>query len=149
MKRLLVLFGALAALTVPVGAHAQTTVEKITFDATVVLCNGNLVHISGPLLVTSTSTSTPSGGLLFAIHFQPQGVAGVDLSTGTRYRATGLTRDLAVNSPPGGFTETFVNRFHIQATRGAESFIVTETFHVTISPDGTIRVEFDNFSATC
>lgn len=149
MNRLLVLFGALAALAVPASALAQTTVEQIPFDATVTLCNGNLVHISGSLLVTSTSTSTPSGGQLFAIHFQPQGVAGEDLSTGTRYRATGLTRDLSVSSPPGGFTETFVNRFHIQATRGAESFIVSETFHITISPDGTIRVEFDNFSAPC
>lgn len=54
-----------------------------------------------------------------------------------------------MNSPAGGFTETFVNRFHIQSTRGAESFVVTQTFHITITADGTIRVEFDNFSATC
>ena len=56
---------------------------------------------------------------------------------------------VGVTSPPGGYTETFVNQFHIQATGGAESFLVTELFHVTVTPDGTVRVMFDNFSSTC
>jgi hypothetical protein len=76
-------------------------------------------------------------------------VKGVDVTTGTVYRATGLTRDLVVAPPPGGFTETYVNRFHIQATTGAESYIVTGLFHITFSPDGTIRVMIDKFSGTC
>jgi hypothetical protein len=54
-----------------------------------------------------------------------------------------------VNSPPGGTTDTFVNRFHIQATGGAESFIVSEPFHIIIAPDGTVKVEFEKFAATC
>jgi hypothetical protein len=54
-----------------------------------------------------------------------------------------------VFSPPGGITSTFVNRFHIQATGGAQSFIVSETTHVTITPAGTVTVSFDNFSSTC
>jgi hypothetical protein len=86
---------------------------------------------------------------VLAFHFQPQGVTGVDLVTGTVFHATGLTRDLIVNSPAGGSTGTFVNRFHIQATRGAESYIVSELFHVTVTPDGTVTVFFDNFSSTC
>jgi hypothetical protein len=86
---------------------------------------------------------------VFAFHFQPQGVTGVDLVTGTVFHATGLTRDLIVNSPPGGITETFVNRFHIQATGGVESYIVTELFHVTVTPSGTVTVDFDNFASTC
>lgn len=73
----------------------------------------------------------------------------MDLVTGTVFHATGLTRDLIVNSPPGGTTETFVNRFHIQATGGAESYIVSALFHITVTPDGTVRVEVDNFSSTC
>jgi hypothetical protein len=48
-------------------------------------------------------------------------------------------------SPAGGITEAFVNRFHIQATRGQQSYIVTEFFHITVSPDGTIRSFFDDF----
>jgi hypothetical protein len=149
MKRVLVLLALLAGFVVVAGGEAATTVEQQTFDATFPLCNGDLIHLSGPLLVTTTETSTPSGGLILAIHFQPQGVTGVDLSTGTVFHATGLTRDLTVLSPPGGYTETFVNQFHIQATDGAQSYIVTNLFHITVSPDGTVRSFVDNFSATC
>jgi hypothetical protein len=149
MRRLLAILALVGALAVPASAQAGTTIERIPFEDTFALCNGNPIEISGTLLVVSSETTTPSGGEVFAIHFQPQGVSGVDLVTGTVFRAVGLTRDLIVNSPPGGTTETFVNRFHIQATRGAESYIVTELFHVTISPDGTVRVELDNFSSTC
>jgi hypothetical protein len=149
MTRVLVILGVLLALAVPVSAPAATTVQKQTFDTTFPICNGDLVHLTGTLLVTMSDTTTPSGGEVIAVHFQPQGVTGVDLVTGTVFHATGLTRDLIVVSPSGGSTETFVNRFHIQATGGAQSFIITELFHVTVTPDGTVRVLFDNVSSTC
>jgi hypothetical protein len=149
MRRLLLVLGVLAALAVPAGAHATTTVETLTFDETFTICNGDLLHLSGPLLSVVTVNATPSGGEVIGFHFQPQGITGVDLSTGTVFHATGLTRDLIVFSPPGGTTETFVNQFHLQATEGAQSFIVSELFHVTVTPDGTVRTFFDNFSATC
>lgn len=149
MRRLLVTLAVVGALAAPVSAQAATTVEQQTFDQTLPLCNGDPLHVSGPLLAVFSETATPSGGEVVAFHFQPQGVTGVDLVTGTVFHATGLTRDLIVNSPPGGSTETFVNRFHLQATGGAESFIISELFHITIAPDGTVTVVFDNFTSTC
>ena len=150
MLRLFALVGLIAALSVPAAAQAATTVEKTPFVGAVELCtSGDIVQLSGSLLVAFSETVTPSGGFMVASHFQPQGVSGVDTTTGTLYRATGLTRDLFVSSPAGGFTETFVNRFHIQATSAAESFIVTETFHITVSSTGSVRVLIDKFSATC
>jgi len=149
MRLLLVLFAAFVALAVSVSAQAATTVQKITFDTTFPLCNGDLIHLTGPLSISMTETATPSGGELIAFKANPQGVTGVDLVTGTVFHATGLTRDLVVNSPPGGSTETFVNQFHIQSTTGAQSYIVTELFHVTVTPDGTTTVSFDNFASTC
>jgi hypothetical protein len=149
MLRLLLLLILVGGLAAPVSAQAGTTVQKITFDDTFPLCNGDPIHVSGPLLATMTETTTPSGGELIAFHFQPQGVSGVDLVTGTVFRAVGLTRDVIVNSPRGGSTETFVNQFRIQAPGGAQSFIITELFHATVSPDGTVRVFFDKFSSTC
>jgi hypothetical protein len=149
MRRLLVLLAIAGALAAPAGALAGTTVERDTFDATFPLCNGDLIHVSGPLVVVISETTTPSGGLVLGFHFQPQGVTGVDLVTGTVFHATGLTRDLTVVSPHGGYSDTFVNRFHIQATTGVESYVISELFHVTVTPDGTIRTLFDHFSATC
>jgi hypothetical protein len=149
MRRLVLVLGIFVALAVPVGAQAATTVERVPFDVTFPLCNGDLIHLTGPLLVTVSTTSTPSGGLMVAFHAQPQGVTGMDLSTGTMFQGTGLTRDLTVISPPGGFTETLVNRFHIQAVGGEQSYIVSELIHITVTPDGTVRVFFDNVSSTC
>jgi hypothetical protein len=149
MRRLLVSLGIVGALAAPVSSQASTTVERVTFEDTFPLCNGDPLHVSGPLLAVISETATPSGGEVVAFHFQPQGVTGVDLVTGTVFHATGLTRDLIVNSPPGGTNETFVNRFHIQATDGEESYIITELFHVTVTPDGTVAVFFDNFASTC
>jgi hypothetical protein len=149
MRRLLVILAVVGALAAPVSMQASTTVEQVTFEDTFLLCNGDPIHLSGTLLAVFSETATPSGGEVLAFHFQPQGVTGVDLVTGTVFYATGLTRDLIVNSPPGGSTETFVNRFHVQATGGAESYIVSGLFHVTVTPDGTVTVFFDNFTSTC
>jgi len=149
MRRLLVVLGVLVALAVPVGAQAATTVQTMTFDTTFALCNGDMIHLNGPLLAVMTETTTPSGGEVSSFQFNPQGVTGIDLVTGTVFHATGLTRDLVVNSPPGGSTETFVNQFRIQATRGAQSYLVTELFHVTVTPNGTVGAFFDNFASTC
>jgi hypothetical protein len=149
MKKLLILVAATMALALPVSAQAAASVEQVPFDADVLACNGDVIHLSGTLLVVFTETATPSGGFVFSAHFQPQGVMGVDLVTGTKFIATGLTREITVVSPAGGFTDTFVNQFHIQATRGAESFIISEVFHITANANGEITAFVDNFRATC
>ena len=149
MRKLLVLLTAIAALAMPVAAQASATTQQVPFDAEVLACNGDVIALSGTLLVVSTETTTPSGGFAVSIHFQPQGVKGVDETTGTKFIATGLTRDLFVASPAGGSTETFVNQFHIQATKGAESFIISEVFHVTINANGDVTAFVDNFRSTC
>jgi hypothetical protein len=44
---------------------------------------------------------------------------------------------------------TYVNRFHLQATAGAQSLDVSETFHITALADGTVTAFVDNFSGPC
>jgi len=148
MKKLLIVVVAMVGLALPVSAQAAASTEQVPFEADVLACNGDVIHLSGRLLMVFTETATPSGGFVFSSHFQPQGVKGVDLVTGTTFIATGLTRDVVVLSPPG-FTETFVNQFHIQATTGADSFIVSEVFHITVNANGDVTAFVDNFSATC
>jgi hypothetical protein len=102
MKKLLILVAALATLASPVSAQAAASVEQVPFEADVLACNGDVIHLSGRLLVVFTETATPSGGFVFSAHFQPQGVMGVDLVTGTRFIATGLyTRDHCACRPQG------------------------------------------------
>jgi hypothetical protein len=103
----------------------------------------------GQLLTVFTATANPAGGFVFSTHTQPQGIRGVDLQTGTAYLGTGLTRDLIFLSASGTSTFTFINRFHIQATAGEQSFDVSETLHITALADGTVTAFVDNFSAAC
>lgn len=150
MKRLLVLAGLAAALSVPTAAQAATTVQRVPFATDVFLCtSGDDVAVSGTLLMISSVAITPSGGFVAAFHVQPQGISAVDTATGTLYRATWLTRDIFVSSPAGGLTETFVNRVHLQATTGSESYFVKEIFHYTIGADGSVRIAFDKGSSPC
>lgn len=139
----------LGALVLAGAAQAAATTVTTPFQADITACNGDTIHLRGQLLTLFTATANRAGGFVFSTHSQPQGVRGVDLQTGTTYLGTGLTRDLTVLSPSGVTTLTVVNRFHLQATAGAQSFDVSETLHLTALADGTITAFVDNFSAPC
>ena len=143
------LVGLVVGLAIPVAtARATTTVEKdIPFDVTIEGC-GETITLSGHLLGVFTEQQLDSGGLLLTFHFQPQGVSGSN-SSGIPYHATGLTRETTVFVPSGGFTDTFINRFHIVGTMGAPTYDVKETAHITVTPSGDVAVAFDNFSLEC
>jgi hypothetical protein len=145
----LALVGLVVGLAIPAAtARATTTVEKnIPFDATIEGC-GDTITLSGTLLGVFTEQQLDGGGLLLTFHFQPQGVSGSN-SSGIPYHATGLTRETTVLVPSGGFTDTFINRFHIVGTMGAPTYNVTETAHITVTPSGDVAVSFDNFSLAC
>lgn len=148
MRRLPVVLASVAVLAAPTAAHA-TTVQRIPFATTVQICNGDFVQLSGSLLTLFSATQTPSGGFRFSFQSNPQAVSGVDLTTGTVFHGTGVTRQIVVDTPPGGATVTAVDEFRIQATGGAQSDIVTEVFHLTVVPDGAVTVLFDKPVSTC
>jgi len=143
------LVGVVAGLAIPAAtARASTTVEKnIPFEATIEGC-GETITLSGHLLGVFTEQPLPGGGFLLTFHFQPQGVSGSN-SSGIPYHATGLTRETTVFTPSGGFTDTFINRFHVVGTRGAPTYYVKETAHITVTPSGDVTVSFDNVSLEC
>lgn len=144
----LALVGLVVGFAIPVAtAQAATTVEEIPFEATVSGC-GETITLSGTLLGVFTTQELGGGGLLLTFHFQPQGVSGFS-STGIPYHGTGLTRATTVYIPSGGFTDTFVNRFHIVGTMGAPTYYVKETAHITVTPSGDVTAAFYNFSLEC
>lgn len=149
MRRSALIILGLLALALPATSTAATTTSRAPLAFDVLACNGDMVHLSGMLLATSSFTATPSGGFMLAFHAQPQGVSGVDLQTGEMFRGTGLTRDFVVVAPSFGFVATTVNLFHIQATAGGQSFDVSEVVHITATPDGSISVFFDDLKLPC
>jgi hypothetical protein len=148
MKKLALLITLTAGLVLPAAtAQAATTTEKMPFESTFDAC-GETITLSGTLIAILTEQPLRGGGFLVTFHFQPQGVSGTS-SSGVVYHATGLTRETTVQVPSGGFTDTFINRFHIVATAGGPSFYVKETVHVTVSPTGEIRTFVEFASEEC
>jgi hypothetical protein len=148
MRKLVALVvSVVAALAIASPAFAVTTRETFPFEATITDC-GNVVQLSGEVLAIFTTTQTPSGGFVFAGHFQPRRITGTD-ELGRLYIGTGLTRDITVLTPAGGQTFTTVNRFHIVGTMGAPTFYVKATFHITVTPSGEVVAVVDNFSTEC
>jgi len=88
-------------------------------------------------------------GRLILLSFvdNPQGVSGFSLTTGTKYQATGITRDNF--SGRFGFEETFVNNFRIIGQGPGNNFLVHENFHITVNANGTVTSFHDNFSIEC
>jgi hypothetical protein len=138
-----------ATLVAPTAADAATSTLTMPFDDSVTACNGDTIHLTGQLLGVFSVTFAPSGTVLISSHIQPQGVRGTDVQTGATYQGTGLTTERLVAAPGGGFTYTLVNRFHLQATAGADSFDASETLHITVSPDGTVTAFVADVSGPC
>jgi hypothetical protein len=104
--------------------------------------------LQGTLAVIFNEQALAGGGFLIAAHFQPQGISGTSTS-GAKYLATGLTRDITIAVPAGGFTETTINRFHIVGTAGAPTYSVADTFHIAVTADGVVRTVVDRHSEVC
>ena len=84
------------------------------------------------------------------VHTQPQGIRGVGLTTGDRYRGTGVTQETFGGSLVNGqATSTFVKTFLIIGQGPEINFIIHEVVHVTLNAHGELTAVVDNFSVTC
>jgi hypothetical protein len=137
-----------------VGATAVTTNESIdvTLFVFVPCANngaGEVIEVSGPLHILSHTTISNSGNFHTKIHFQPQGISGVGLTTGDKYQATGGTQEMFNSNGPFPITDTYVNNFRMIGQGPGNNFLVHENFHITINANGTVTSVHDNFSIDC
>lgn len=84
------------------------------------------------------------------VHTQPQGVRGVGLSTGDKYRGTGVTQETLSGSLVNGqLSDTFVNNFRIIGQGPGNNFLVHENLHVTVNANGQLTAIVGNASVSC
>ncbi|HET6639839.1 MAG TPA: hypothetical protein VFH82_13775 [Gemmatimonadota bacterium] len=84
------------------------------------------------------------------VHTQPQGVRGVGLTTGDKYRGTGVTQETFGGSLVNGqASSTFVNNFHIVGQGPGNNFTIAEVVHSTINARGELTAVVDHSSVTC
>ena len=138
-----------AASVAPV-ASAETGTSNISvpFDAVLGGCT-EPIHFTGELHILFHSTFTSSGIVHFKSHFQPQGVKGTGLLTGTKYEATGVTQDEFNYNGPLPYTESFINNFRLIGRGPDNNLLIHENFHITINANGDVTAIHDNFSVEC
>ena len=144
---------ALAILILPANAAIIVNESFPTSLSVFVPCAaggaGEIVDLSGSQHVLIEVTMN-GNNLSVVIHFQPQGINGTGETTGLRYSATGITATSFRSSLQNGQANmTFINRFDMVGQGPGNNFSVHETEHITVLPDGTVTVSFDNFSVTC
>jgi hypothetical protein len=159
MKRLAAAFTVLtlafAAFVAPARAQAEVIVndsEPLAITVFVECANGGageLVALSGDLHVLIHETTDSGGGFHFDVHFQPQGVSGVGLSSGNRYQGTGVTSQRANERGPAPFEFSLINNFRIIGQGPGNNFVVHENLHITVNANGDITAFHDNFSTDC
>jgi len=138
-------------------ASASSSTTSVRFPiqiAIVVPCAnggaGDIVVLSGTLHDVFHITVDSRGGLHLTTHDNPQGVRGVGLASGTRYRGTGVTRSgINVGRVGSPFTLTFVNNFRIIGQGPGNNFLVHDNFHVTVNANGAVTALVDNFTIDC
>jgi hypothetical protein len=80
---------------------------------------------------------------------QPHNLKGTD-SSGRSYEGVGITREHDSGSFVNGQAETtFVNNFNMVGKAGAPSYKTHETFHITITPTGSVTAFHDSLRITC
>jgi hypothetical protein len=109
--------------------------------------SGEVVFLTGNLHVLLRFTIDNGGGIHAASHFQPQGISGLGGTTGDKYQGTGVTQ--SEFNARVGVEETFINNFRIIGQGDGNNFLVHETFHITINPNGAATAFFDKFSVDC
>jgi hypothetical protein len=148
------LFTVLAVLAAP-AMYGEVTVNESqeTMMMVYIPCAANgageMVQLSGRLHVLMTFTIN-GNNVSGKYHFQPQGISGVGMTTGSKYQATGVTQNSFKGSLKNGvYAETYVNNFRIIGQGPGNNFLVHENMRITIDENGVVTVVHDNFSVEC
>jgi hypothetical protein len=143
----------LAFLAVPVQAEVVANdFVDIALTEFVPCANGGageVVELTGTLHVLTTLTTT-GNNVSAVIHFQQQGVSGVGLTTGDRYRATGVSSDHFTGSLVNNlFTATLAESFQIIGQGPGNNFQYHGIFNLTINANDELTVLHDRISFQC
>ncbi|WP_342598103.1 hypothetical protein MHB48_10825 [Psychrobacillus sp. FSL H8-0483] len=114
-------------------------------DTTVNPCNGEVINFTGSVHVQGTGVFAPSGRFNGNIHNNISITGKGDM--GNIYRGS-ETYNNFLNLVPGAITnETHTVRMISKGS--APNFTMTQIFHITINPDGTVTVVVQQGQSKC
>jgi hypothetical protein len=129
------------------GASQKFPFDQIAFAPCANGGTGEDIELTGTLNFVVVDQTSAAG--TEAIHFaaNPQGATGLGLTTGTVYRATGITLETVTLTT--GVSDTFVNNFRIIGPGLTANLLIHEVFHATVNANGVLTVIFDRATAEC
>lgn len=128
--------------------------EKIAVDEVVTLScandgKGEDVHVTGNLHAL-IHTIVNGNHFTTRYHFQPQGVKGTGLTSGTVYQLNGESGETITGSFNNGkYSRTSINNFRLVGQSTLDNYVVHENTHITINANGKTTIMTDNYSANC
>jgi hypothetical protein len=159
MKKLLLLLATCAvglALAGTVGAASQGADRgSFAFDSQVfVPCAnggaGELVELTGSLNFVFHSIFDQAGGMHLQLRSNLQGVSGVGMTTGAKYRASDSeTFVFNVDADDAPEANTTISSFHVIGQGKGNNFVLHEAAHFTVNANGDTTAQHDYFSVDC
>jgi hypothetical protein len=130
------------------GEARKVTSQTIPYDQVLFGCT-EPIALTGSMHIVMTETVSASGNRHMLVHFQPQGISGTGLMSGTPYQATGVTQQSFSSHDPLPYTSTVVNNFRLIGRGPDNNRLVHENYHITVNANGEITAEHVNASYGC
>lgn len=150
MKR----FSVAISLALVIGVLMPSTASALTFRETVPLqgevplCSGELVTVSGELLVTGHVIEDSAGGVHAHGTVTGRHIQAVSES-GTHYRVVWVGTNTFNVSGQGTITLTEVFRIKLITEGGTDNALLQVAAHITITPAGVLTVSFERGTDDC
>jgi hypothetical protein len=110
-------------------------------------CTGEQVHVTGTIHLVTVVTLDANGGTHTEMHFNVQGVSGVGLTSGTRYR--GIHTETHSSNTAGPAPSEFTTRINIMliSEGGSSNLTIRDALlHVTVNANGTVTASIDHLA---
>jgi len=125
----------------------QTFIDIVAFVPCAAGGEGEYVFFSGTQHGVAVTTIDDTGSFHTQLHFQPQGIRGEGLTTGTSYQWTGATQ--ASFNGQAGYENTFINNYRLIGEGPNNNLLIHQSFHATVQPDGEVTIVVDDYSVEC
>ncbi len=141
-----------AALCIVAAASAQATTERIVFtetfdDVVSVECIGEPLEVTGTVTSALRSTVTPTGSLLTGGHTNAD-MTATGLISGDTYRVVDI-REITTNIGSEALQGIGAWAFLIVGPGAGNNLLLTNQYHVTVTPNGDVTVDFLNITTKC
>jgi hypothetical protein len=141
--------GAASLAVTSAGVVSNTIIptppNAVIFDS----CTGEGVHVTGTVHLVTVLTIDATGGTHTEMHFNVQGVSGVGLISGIKYRGIHTETHSSTSNGPAPSESTTVIDIKLISQGASSNLTIRDVlFHVTVNAGGTVTASIDKLATT-